>query len=65
MSILGKAGVIRHLVLQAKAAEPPISQIGTDFIAQAPFRTDAITVANDQHADHQFGVNGRTASVAV
>jgi hypothetical protein len=44
MPILGKAGMIRHLVFQAKPAEPPISQIGADFFTQTPFGADAVTV---------------------
>lgn len=35
------------------------------LFAQPPFGADAIAVADDQHADHQFGINRRTPNWAV
>src|SRR5882672_888830 len=65
MAILGETGMVRYFVLQAKAAEPTIAQVDADLLAQASFRTDAVTVADDEHADHQLGVDGGTARMTV
>jgi hypothetical protein len=35
------------------------------FFAQAPLGADAKTIAHDQHAKHQGGINGETANGAV
>ncbi len=36
-----------------------------DFLAQPALRADAQAVADDQHADHEFGIDRGPASVAV
>jgi hypothetical protein len=36
-----------------------------DLFAQPPLRADAKAVADDQHPDHQFRIDRRTADVAV
>ena len=36
-----------------------------DLLAQPPFRADAEAVAHDQHADHQFRIDRRSAHGAV
>src|SRR5215813_4329275 len=36
-----------------------------DLLAQPPFRADAEAVAHDQHADHQFWIDRRSAYGAV
>jgi len=36
-----------------------------DFLAQAPFGTNAVAVPDDQHADHQFGGNRGASYEAV
>lgn len=35
------------------------------LFAQPPFGADAIAVADDQHADHQFRINRRTPNRAI
>jgi hypothetical protein len=35
------------------------------FLAQAPFGTNAVAIAHDQHSDHQFGVNRGASYEAV
>jgi hypothetical protein len=64
MPVLGEGRVIRHLANEPEPAEPPVSQIEMDLFAQPPLRTDAEAVADDQHADHQLGIN-RGASRAT
>gem|GEM_PF-3640082 len=65
MTILGEGGVVWHGIFQAKTTEPAIGQVEMDFFAQASFRTNAVTITNDQHADHWSGIGRRTASMAV
>ena len=36
-----------------------------DFFTQSALGADAKAVADDQHAHHEFGINGWTSCVAV
>ena len=65
MSRLGETGAFGNLAREAKPAEPAVGQIEMYFLDQAPLRADAVEIANQQHADHQFGIERRTAHVAV
>jgi hypothetical protein len=49
--------VIRHIALEAEAAEPPIGQVQMDLLAKPALRADAMTVADDQHTDQQLGID--------
>jgi hypothetical protein len=42
MPVLGKRRVIRHRAIQTEPAEPPVSQIEVNLIAQAPLRSNAL-----------------------
>ena len=57
--------MIRHLAIQAELAKPSVREIQMDLLTQPAFRTNAHAVADDQHADHQFRINRRTANRAV
>ena len=57
--------MIRHRTVQAEPAEPPISQIEMHLFTQPPLRADAGAVADEQHPDHQFGINRGPARCAV
>ena len=50
--------MIWHRVRQIKTTEPAIGQIEMDLFAQSPFRADTHAIANQQHTDHQFWING-------
>src|SRR6202007_814080 len=39
--------------------KPPIGQIEVDLIAQAPLRSNAEAVADQEHPDHQLGIDRR------
>ena len=65
MPVLGEAGVIRHFVFQAEQAEPAVGYIVIHFFAKTACRTNAVAIANDEHANGQLGVNRRSASVAL
>ena len=57
--------MIRHAIRQIEATEPAIRQIEMHFFAQPPLRPNAQAIPDQQHADQQFGINRRTASVAI
>jgi hypothetical protein len=57
--------VVRHLAVEAKPTEPAVSEVQVNFLAQPPFGTNAVAVANQQHPDEQLGINRRPASRAI
>lgn len=57
MAILGESGMVWHSIFQAETTEPAIGQVQMHFLAQAPFGADAIAVTDDQHPDHQLGID--------
>ena len=65
MAIDRECRVIRHLVLETKTTEPPVAKVEFNLLAQSPIEADAVAVADDQHPDHELGVNRRTTDVAV
>jgi hypothetical protein len=66
MPVLGERRVIRHRTLQAEPAEqPPVAQIEMDFIAQTPLRSDPEAIADQEHPDHQLGINRGPADPTV
>ena len=65
VAVLGEGRMIGHLTIKPKPTEPSIRQIEMDLFAKAPLRTDADAVADDQHSDHQFGINRRSTHRAV
>jgi hypothetical protein len=65
MTILGEGRMIRHGIFKTRPTEPAIGQIQVDFFPQAALRTDAEALADDQHPDHQFRINGWPARVTA
>jgi len=65
MPVLRECGVVRNGILQAQTAEPTMGQIQMHFLTQAAFGTDAIAVADDEHADHQLRIDGGTTCGAL
>lgn len=57
MAILREGRVIGDFVFQTQPTEPAIGQVQVHLFAQSPLGTNAIAVADDQHAHHQFRVN--------
>src|SRR6516164_2922935 len=55
MPVLREGRMVGHVTLEPKAAEPAVCQIEVNLFAQAPLRTDADAVADQQHSDHQLG----------
>src|SRR5262245_13196765 len=52
MAIDRECRVIGHLVLKTQPAEPAISQVQLDLLAQLPLGADPVAVTDDQHPDH-------------
>ena len=57
--------MVRHLAVEAEPAKPAVGEVQVNFLAQPPFGTNAVAVANQQHPDQQFGINRRPAGRAV
>src|SRR5262249_47368786 len=57
--------MVRHFVVEIEATEPAIGKVKLHFLAQPALRTDAVAVADNQHPDHEFGVDRRPADLAV
>jgi hypothetical protein len=49
--------MIRDIAVEPEPAEPPVSQIEMDLFAEPPLGADAKAIADDEHPDHQLGVN--------
>jgi len=57
--------MIRHRPIQTEPAKPPVGQIEVNLIAQAPLRSDAEAVTDQEHPDHQLGIDRRSTDAAV
>src|SRR5271170_496034 len=60
-----KGRMVRNLVVKIEAAEPAIGEVQLDLLTQPPLKANAVAVANDQHPDHQLGVDRWPADLAV
>src|SRR5580658_2990680 len=57
--------MIGHLAVEAETTKPAICQIEMDFLAQASLGTDAKAIPDDQHPDHQLGIDRWSTHSAV
>ena len=57
--------MVGHAAVQAKAADPTIGEVQVDLFAQPPLGADAAAVADQQHPDHQLGIDRRPADGTV
>jgi hypothetical protein len=65
MAVLGNRRMIRNLAVEAQAAEPAVGQIEVNFLAQPTFGTNAQAIADDEHPNHQLGIDRRPPDVAI
>jgi hypothetical protein len=65
VTVLGKGRMVRHIAVQPQAAEPAVGQIEVDLPAQPPLRANAEAIADDQHPDHQLGIDRGPSNVAI
>ena len=56
---------MRDLLIEAQTGEPAPCQVHAQFLHQLPFASDAVEIADQQNAQQKFGINGRTACLAV
>jgi len=57
--------MVRNLVVEIELAEPAVGEVQRHFLAQPALMTNAIAVADQEHADHQFRINRGPADVTV
>src|SRR6266404_3251750 len=57
--------MIGYMAVETETTKPAICQIEMDFLAQAPLGADAKAITDDQHPDHQFGIDRWTTNRAV
>src|ERR1700689_4268844 len=65
MPVLGKRRVVRNLLIEAESREPSPRQMHAQLFHQLPLARDAIEIADQQHAQQQFWVDGWPSRVAV
>jgi hypothetical protein len=65
MPVLAERRVVRHRRVERQSAEPAISEVEADFLAQTAFRRDAIEASDQRHADQQFGRDRGTPTATV
>jgi len=53
------------LVFETELAEPAIREVKLNFLGQPALKADAIAVAQDKHADHEFGIDRGASDLAV
>jgi hypothetical protein len=57
--------MVRHLAIEAESTKPEVGEVQVHLLAQPPFGTNSVAVANHQHPDQQFGINQRTTCAAI
>src|SRR3954468_24749290 len=57
--------MVGHIAVQPKPAEPAVGQIEMNLLAEPTLRADAEAIADQQHPDHQFGIDRRAPDHAV
>src|SRR5579872_225346 len=63
--VFGKGRMIRHRAFQPEPAEPSICEVEVDLVAQPALGADPQTIADDQHPDHQLGIDRWSTGVAI
>jgi len=53
------------LGVEVELAKPAIREVQLNFRSEPALRPNAIAIADDEHPDHQLGINGRAADIAV
>jgi hypothetical protein len=57
--------MIGYMAVEAETTKLAICQIEMDFLARAPLGADAKAITDDQHPDHQFGIDRWATNRAV
>jgi hypothetical protein len=65
MTVLGKRGVMRNFLIEARPGKPAPGQMHTQLLDQLAFTRDAVQVADQQDAQEEFRIDRRSAGLAV
>jgi hypothetical protein len=65
VAINRKRRMIGNPVIELEAAEPTITEMKFDLLAQLPFKADAIAVPDNEHPDHQLRIDRGPPDAAV
>jgi hypothetical protein len=65
VAVLGKRRMIWNIAIEPQSTKPAIGQIEMDLLAQPTLRTNAQAVADDEHPDHQLGIDRGPPDVAI
>ena len=57
--------MIGDITVEPEPAEPPVRQIEVDLFAETPLGADTEAVPDDEHPDHQLGINRWPADLTV
>ena len=57
--------MIGDVAVEPQATEPAIGKIEVDLVAQPPLGANAEAVADNEHPDHQLGIDRRATRLAV
>src|ERR1700733_7677141 len=57
--------MIWNIPIEPQSTKPPIGQIEMALLAQPTLRTNAQAVADDEHPDHQLGIDRGPPHVAI
>jgi hypothetical protein len=57
--------MVRNLIVEIEVAEPAVSKVQRHFLAQPALMTNAIAVTDQEHPDHQLGIDRGPADLAV
>src|SRR3982074_3179111 len=57
--------MIGNLIVEIEPAEPAVRKVKCDLPAKLSLETHAITVADNQHPDHQLRIDRRPADLAI
>jgi hypothetical protein len=63
--VLRERRVIGDSSIQTQPAKPAVCQIEVDFITEAPFRSYAEAIADQEHPDHQVRIGRGPPDIAV
>jgi hypothetical protein len=59
MPVLREGGMIGDIAVQPEPTKPSVRQIEVGLLTEASLGADTETVTDDQHADHQLGIDRR------
>lgn len=61
MAVHGEGGMVRHPAIESEPAEPAVREVEVNLVAEPALGADVEAVADDQHPDHQLGIDRRAA----